>query len=89
MANRCLLHQKKLEAFKEWLVTDGWEIHPCKSIDEVLRAKKDRKWIIVFRKFDATVHCTVRYEDVPIVRRFLKAMKNGARRIEDADQENA
>lgn len=78
MANRCLLHQKKLDAFREWLVKDGWEIHPCKDCFEVLRAKKEKKWLIVYRRIEADVHYTVRNEDVKLVRRFLKGIKNGA-----------
>lgn len=72
MANRCLLHQNKLEAFKEWLVNDGWKLYPRKDYSEVLRAKKNKKWLIVFHKWDATQHFSVRDEDAGIVRRFLK-----------------
>lgn len=78
MANRCLLHKKKLDKFREWLVKDGWEIHPCKDCFEVLRAKKDGKWLIVFGKIDAKQHYSIRDEDVKLVRRFLKGIKNGA-----------
>lgn len=77
MANRCLLHQKKLDTFREWLKAEGWEPVPVKGDCEVLRAKKAGKWLIVFRRHDAEVHYSVRDQDVKTVRRFLKAMKNG------------
>lgn len=78
MANRCLLHKKKLKALKWWLTKEGWELHPCKGESEVLRAKKDGKWFIVFSKSNADTHLTIRDEDVKLVRRFLKGIKNGA-----------
>lgn len=41
MANRNTLHISKLEAFKNWLIKDGWEILPLsKNPYEVLIASK-------------------------------------------------
>lgn len=77
MANRCLLHKKKLEALRWWLTKEGWELLPTKRSFEVLRAKKDGKLFIVFDKSDASAqHYTVNDEDVKLVRKFLKGIKN-------------
>ena len=77
MANRCLLHQKKLDLFQRWLIAEGWELHQPKDSFEVLRAKKADRWLIVFRRLDADVHYSVQDKDVQLIRRFLKSVKNG------------
>lgn len=52
MANRSTLAVSKLDDFKEWLKTDGWDIQETKGFWEVLRAtKKGRKRpIIIYRQ---------------------------------------
>jgi hypothetical protein len=77
MANRCLLHQKKLSTFRKWLVAEGWELHPVKGDFEVLRAKKGKQWVVVYFRIGTDVHYTVMDKDVALVRRFLKSIKNG------------
>lgn len=85
MANRCLLHQSKLDSFADWLLAEGWEIRDPKGFYEVLRAKKNKKWLIVYRKLDKDVHYSVRDEDAPMVRRFIREAKkeNPWKRIND------
>lgn len=75
MALRNLLHVSRLEAFKEWLINDGWRICSKRGIYEVLRAKKGDRWVIVYRKTDAEEHYSVRDADCSIVRRFIREAK--------------
>ena len=58
MAERCLLHQSKLDLFK--------------GIYEVLRAKKDKETVIVFRKAQVKEHLTVQQKDHRLVRQFIR-----------------
>lgn len=72
MASRCLLHQKNLDKFAEWLCDRGWEIRNPKGDFEVLRAiNKKGKWLIVYKKIDAKEHYTVRDVDRHIVWGFI------------------
>ena len=75
MATRNLLHQSKLGDFTEWLVLDGWKIHPSKGLYEVLRAKKHDRLLIVYRKADAKEHYSVMDKDCGVVRAFLRSMR--------------
>lgn len=75
MAQRCLLHISKLEAFSEWLEKDGWQICDTKGFYEVLRAKKEKRWLIVYRKLDVKEHYSILDKDYGIVRSFLKSQK--------------
>ncbi len=72
MAERCLLHQSKLDLFKRWLSSKGYEILPTKGIYEVLRAKKDKETVIVFRKAQVKEHLTVHQKDYRLVRQFIR-----------------
>ena len=72
MATRNLLHKSHLDAFKEWLINNGWQIHDPRGLYEVLRASKGGKWLIVYRRADAKEHYSVRDVDYSTVRRFLK-----------------
>lgn len=72
MATRNLLHLSHLEEFKTWLTSKGWEVHNPRGMYEAIRAKKDSKWIIVFRKMGAKEHLSVRDADWWIVRQFYR-----------------
>ena len=61
-----------------WLIDNGWEIHEPKGVYEAIRAKKDGKWIIVYRKSGAKEHFTVRDPDYWLIRDFYRK-----RRTED------
>jgi len=43
MADRALLHRNKLDAFREWLIADGWTIDKIspKEVFKVLQARKE------------------------------------------------
>ena len=74
MANRNTLHISKLDAFREWLINDGWEIEEPKGIWEFLRARKSgRKHpLIVYAKYDVKEHFSLLDRDVGVVRAFLR-----------------
>ena len=63
--------QKKLDLFRWYLESLGYEIQPTKSHCEVLRAKKDKDLIIVFTRANAE-HLTIQDKDYVFVRKFLK-----------------
>ena len=75
MAERCLLHQNKLFWFKWWLCARGYEIQANKSIYEVLRAKKDKNTVIIYKTDNAKEHLTVQQKDYRLVRQFLREIK--------------
>lgn len=72
MAERCLLHQNKLDLLKWWLSSRGYEIQATKGIYEVLRAKKDKDTIIIFRKANAKEHLSVQEKDYRLIRQFIR-----------------
>lgn len=72
MAERCLLHQNKLDLFRWWLSSIGYEIQPIKSEGEVLRAAKDKDVIVVSKRQNAKEHLTVQKKDCDFVKHFLK-----------------
>lgn len=71
MAERCLLHQNKLELFKWWLTTKGYELLSTKGIYEVLRAKNGKNTVIIFKKDRAKEHLSVQQKDYKLVRQFI------------------
>lgn len=77
MANRSTLHISKLEAFKEWLIKDGWEIEEPKGFYEVLRARKKGREnpLIVYKKLEAKEHLSLLDRDTGVVYAFLKNAK--------------
>lgn len=72
MAERDLLHQNKLDLFTWWLVSLGYKIQPTKGVSEVLRAKKDKDTVIVFKKQNAKEHLVILQKDYELVKLFIK-----------------
>lgn len=74
MADRRRLHISKLDDFKKWLTTDGWNIEEPKGTYEVLRARKAgrKNPLIVFQKTDAREHLSVMDRDSGIIGAYLK-----------------
>ena len=72
MPNRSTLHKSKLEDFKEWLTANGWTIEPNKGHFEVLRARKDKRIVIIYDRIEAPQHYTVRDIDASVVMAFLR-----------------
>ena len=75
MAERCLLHQNKLELLKWWLSSRGYEIQTPKGIYEVLRAKKDKDTVVIFKKDNAKEHLSVQQKDHWLIRQFIRETK--------------
>lgn len=75
MAERCLLHKNKLELLKWWLSSKGYEIQPIKGVFEVLRAKKGKETVIIYRKSEIKEHLTVQQKDYRLIREFIRETK--------------
>ena len=89
MANRNTLHISKLEAFKNWLIKDGWEILPLsKNPYEVLRASKmgiSNPLIVYSGK--SKEHLSFANEWLPVVEAFLHKKTNADRIRSMTDEE--
>ena len=72
MAERCLLHQSKLNLLKWWLSSRGYEIQATKGIYEVLRANKGKDTVIIFKKNGAKEHFSVQQKDHKLIRQFIR-----------------
>ena len=77
MAERCLLHQNKLDLLKWWLSSKGYEIQATKGDFEVLRAVKGKDTVIIFRKLGAKEHLTVQQKDDKLIRQFIRETRGG------------
>lgn len=88
MPDRCLLHQTKLEDFKNWLIKDGWTIESTKGLYEVLRARKSTKKnpLIVYKQLDKTEHYTVQSRDMGVVRAYIRSNRKINSLKEDTNQ---
>lgn len=75
MAERCLLHQNKLDLLKWWLSSRGYEIQATKGIYEVLRANKGKDTVIIFKKDRAKEHLSVQQKDHKLIRQFIRETK--------------
>lgn len=75
MAERCLLHQNKLEPLKVWLTSGGYELQATKNIYEVLRATKGKKTVIIYRQSLLEEHLTVQQKDHRLIRQFIRETK--------------
>ena len=91
MANRNTLHISKLEAFKIWLIKDGWELLPLsKNPYEVLRASKlgiSNPLIVYSGK--SKDHLSFANEWLPVVEAFLHKKTNADRIRSMTDEELA
>ena len=86
MANRHTLSVSSLDNFKEWLISDGWQLHNPKGAYEVLRATKDGKIrpLIVYKRHDTKkgtdlVHYTVSDKDMGVIRAYFKDKRGKGR----------
>lgn len=77
MADRNTLHINQLEAFKKWLVEDGWTIEKPKGIYEVLRARKPGRQhlLMVYKKDRAKEHLSMLDRDLGVLWAFLRQKK--------------
>lgn len=76
MANRALLHMSKLKDFESWLEKQGYMILPT-SINpyEVLRAKKSKDTVIIYRKGDSKEHLSIMDKDYALIHKFIMESK--------------
>ena len=80
MANRSTLHISHLPKLKMWLIDQGWEIQPLTDHGyEVLRAKRDKRTLVIYKKLDAKEHLSYADRDHRLIRRFFDYM-NGYER---------
>ena len=76
MANRHTLHITHLPKLKMWLVDQGWELQPLTDHGyEVLRAKRDKRTLVVYKKLDAKEHLSYADRDHRLIRRFFEFME--------------
>lgn len=71
MTRRNLLHVSKLNQFKEYVVSIGYELQETKGIYEVLRATSKTDCIIIYKKQESKEHLSVMQKDVLLVLKFL------------------
>ena len=72
MATRNMLHQSKLNDFELFLVGKGYAIvETSNNPFEVLRAKKDKDTVIIYKKANAKEHLSVMEKDVSLVNEFI------------------
>ena len=78
MANRHKLHISKTEQFKNWLITNGWEILPLSDNPfEVIRGKRHKRYLVIYRKARAKEHLSYADKDSDIVGQFLRERRRG------------
>ena len=77
MANRALLHINKLKDFEKWLEKQEYMILPTsKNPYEVLRAKKDKDTVIIYKKGGSEEHLSIMDKDYPLIRKFIRESKS-------------
>lgn len=77
MAIRALLHTNKLKDFESWLEKQGYMILPTsKNPYEILRAKKDKDTVIIYKKGGNEEHLSIMDKDYPLIRKFIRENKS-------------
>jgi len=75
MADRCTLHISKLEKFKDYLNDQGIAYRAGKGEYQVLQAKTELGWQVIFKRNDMPEHYSINDKLVGIVREFLNSQK--------------
>lgn len=77
MAIRALLHMNKLKDFESWLEKQGYMILPTsKNPYEILRAKKDKDTVIIYKKDGSEEHLSIMNKDYPLICKFIRESKS-------------
>jgi hypothetical protein len=77
MAIRALLHMNKLKDFESWLEKQGYMILPTsKNPYEILRAKKDKDTVIIYKKGGSEEHLSIMNKDYPLICKFIRESKS-------------
>ena len=72
MATRNILHKSKLKDLELFLVNNGYAIvETSNNPHEVLRAKKNKDTVIIYKKAKAKEHLSVMDKNVELVNRFI------------------
>lgn len=90
MAIRALLHMNKLKDFESWLEKQGYMILPTsKNPYEILRAKKDKDTVIIYKKGGSEEHLSIMNKDYPLICKFIRESKSetNANRIRNMSDE--
>lgn len=90
MAIRALLHMNKLKDFESWLEKQGYMILPTsKNPYEILRAKKSKDTVIIYRKGDSKEHLSIMDKDYDLIHEFMmeSKLKTNADRIRNMSDE--
>jgi len=72
MRSRCLLHRNQLDAFKHWLVDQGFIFDKPKDSFEVLRFRTKKGDLVIIHRRLTGDHFTTWGKGVHIVRQFIK-----------------
>lgn len=76
MANRYTLHVSHLPELREWLQAKGYKLLPLSNNPyEVLRARKSKRTVVVYKKLNAKEHLSIMDRDVPLIRIFLDEVR--------------
>lgn len=75
MADRHTLAISQLSGFKAWLTGCGWNHQPLKGPYEIIRARKDGRVIIAYRKEGMKEHVSVADKDIDLVREYIRTRK--------------
>lgn len=77
MAIRALLYMNKLKDFESWLKKQGYMILPTsKNPYEILRAKKDKNTVLIYKKGSSEEHLSIMDKDYPLIRKFIRESKS-------------
>lgn len=77
MANRCILHKKHLEKFKQYLLKRGIAFRAGKGRYQVLQVHTHQYGFqCIYDRHDAIEHYTVQDRLIPTVRDFLRQLKD-------------
>lgn len=90
MVIRALLHMNKLKDFESWLEKQGYMILPTsKNPYEILRAKKSKDTVIIYRKGDSKEHLSIMDKDYDLIHEFMmeSKLKTNADRIRNMSDE--
>lgn len=74
MADRHTFHFRHLKPFTQWLERNGWEMQRTTNY-EILKASKDRQWVIAYKKLDAKEHFTLTENSIYWFNKWLNERK--------------
>lgn len=79
MATRGKLHYNHLDQLKEFLIQKGFESQDLKGEYEVLRMKKEKRLVIIYKTDKSNEHLSLLDKDVSLINEFLRQYHNNLR----------